>query len=70
MSEEPMPALALDDGPVAQPYGDNLQVLGYSPDEVDDVLRRIMAQFQSKGFVLHEFTFTRTRAEPLGCLSF
>ena len=42
---------ALDEGPVDQPYCDNLQVLGYDPVEVDDMLERIMTHSRSKGFL-------------------
>ena len=58
------PIPALDEGPVAQPYCDNLQVPDYDPDEVDDMFGRIMAHFRSGGFELHEVTQARTRAEP------
>ena len=65
-SKWPTPDLV--EGPVAQPYCDNLQVLGYSKPEVDEALVKIMDHFRAKGFELHEEEFGRTKAEPLGCL--
>ena len=58
------PTPDLVSGPVAQPYCDNLQVLGYSKESVDIALSTIRTHFKSKGFELHEEGFGRTRAEP------
>ena len=61
------PTPPLGEGPVAQPYCDNLQVLGYSADEVNTRLDKLVAHFSAKGFELHEVEYARTVAQPLGC---
>jgi hypothetical protein len=42
-------------------------VLGYSADEVNSLLDKLVTHFSAKGFDLHEVKYARTIAQPLGC---
>ena len=44
------PTPPLGEGAVAQPYCDNLQVLGYSADEVNSLLDKVVTHHSAKGF--------------------
>ena len=60
------PAPSLEQGVVANPYCDNLNLFGFDKSEVNDQLRRLMAGFRKYGFELHEIEWAWLLARPLG----